>query len=502
MSQLTATRTLLSGNEAIARGAWEAGVDGRDRLPRHAVHGDPRGRAARTRTTSTASGRPTRRSPSRSLPAHRLPGARAIVTMKHVGLNVAADPLMTLSYIGTVGGLVIVVADDPGMHSSQNEQDTRHYARFAKVPMLEPSDSQEAKDFLVLGPRDLREALHARASCGPPRGSATPAASVDLGERAARRPDRSGSRRTRSGSSPSRCTRGPCGCAWRSARPPCAAAANASAPTGSSGGTAASGSSPRASPTSTCGRSLPGASVLKLGWVVAVPGRADPRVRRRRGKAARRRGAGRHPRRARAGAGHRLRGTSRVPGIGERRRPSPGSASSRRTASAASCERQPRRSSARRPRPRQQDLPARPPVLCPGCPHRGIFYALGKFDVVVTGDIGCYSLGVFPPLKRHGHDPLHGRRHLHGARHADGGRRGPEPPHEVVGMVGDSTFFHSGITGLLDIVYNKGAAVDHRGRQPHHRHDRPPGPPGNGPDAHGRGDGRGIRSRTSAGPAG
>ena len=64
--------------------------------------------------------------------------------MKHVGLNVAADPLMTLSYIGTVGGLVICVADDPGMHSSQNEQDTRHYARFAKIPILEPSDSQEA----------------------------------------------------------------------------------------------------------------------------------------------------------------------------------------------------------------------------------------------------------------------------------------------------------------------------------------------------------------------
>ena len=78
-----------------------------------------------------------------------LTGARSIVTMKHVGLNVAADPLMTFSYIGAVGGLVIVVADDPGMHSSQNEQDTRHYARFAKIPIFEPSDSHEAAEFMA-----------------------------------------------------------------------------------------------------------------------------------------------------------------------------------------------------------------------------------------------------------------------------------------------------------------------------------------------------------------
>jgi len=72
-----------------------------------------------------------------------------MATMKHVGLNVAADPLMTLSYMGTGGGLVVVVADDPGMYSSQNEQDSRNYARFAKIPMFEPSDSQEAKDFII-----------------------------------------------------------------------------------------------------------------------------------------------------------------------------------------------------------------------------------------------------------------------------------------------------------------------------------------------------------------
>ena len=77
-------------------------------------------------------------------------GARALAAMKHVGLNVASDPLMTLSYTGVNGGLVIITADDPGIHSSQNEQDNRHYAKFAKIPLLEPSDSQEAYDFTIL----------------------------------------------------------------------------------------------------------------------------------------------------------------------------------------------------------------------------------------------------------------------------------------------------------------------------------------------------------------
>jgi indolepyruvate ferredoxin oxidoreductase alpha subunit len=108
------------------------------------------------------------------------------------------------------------------------------------------------------------------------------------------------------------------------------------------------------------------------------------------------------------------------------------------------------------------DLPARPPVLCPACPHRGIFSALGKFDVVVTGDIGCYSLGVFPPLKRI--DTIlcmgGGISMAHGMQKADekSGDTSRTLP-KVVGIVGDSTFFHSGITGLLDIAYNKGAAT-------------------------------------------
>ena len=150
MNQTQSSRVLLSGNEAVARGAWEAGVTVATGYP-----GTPSTEILEAAISFGADmyceWSPNEKVAFEVAAGASLAGARAIVTMKHVGLNVAADPLMTLSYVGTVGGLVACVADDPGMHSSQNEQDTRHYARFAKVPILEPSDSQEAKDFLVMG---------------------------------------------------------------------------------------------------------------------------------------------------------------------------------------------------------------------------------------------------------------------------------------------------------------------------------------------------------------
>ena len=104
--------------------------------------------------------------------------------------------------------------------------------------------------------------------------------------------------------------------------------------------------------------------------------------------------------------------------------------------------------------PESDDLPARPPVLCPGCPHRGLYYALSKFDVVVTGDIGCYSLGALKPLDSMDTLLCMGA----GISMAHGMQKAGEPK-RIVGIVGDSTFFHSGITGLLDIGYNRGNAV-------------------------------------------
>ena len=130
----TVSTMLLAGNEAVAKGAADGAVDVACAYP----------------------GTPSTESPNEKVALEvgmgaAFTGARVLVTMKHVGLNVAADPLFTLSYTGTKGGLVIVTADDPAMHSSQNEQDNRQYAPFAKIPMLEPSDSQEAYDFMRLG---------------------------------------------------------------------------------------------------------------------------------------------------------------------------------------------------------------------------------------------------------------------------------------------------------------------------------------------------------------
>ena len=138
---------LLSGNEAIARGAWEADISVCTGYP-----GTPSTEILETVTAEYPSIY-TEWSVNEKVALEvgigaSLAGARTLVTMKHVGVNVAADPLFTASYIGVKGGLVIVAADDPAMHSSQNEQDSRHYAVAAKIPMLEPSDSQEAKDFL------------------------------------------------------------------------------------------------------------------------------------------------------------------------------------------------------------------------------------------------------------------------------------------------------------------------------------------------------------------
>ena len=127
------------GNEAIARGAWEAGVRRRRRLSRHAVDRDPGDPGALSRRTISTSEWSTNEKVALDVAiGAALSGVRALAAMKHVGLNVAADSLMSLSYIGAHAGLVLVVCDDPGLHSSQNEQDTRLFARFAGVPVLEP----------------------------------------------------------------------------------------------------------------------------------------------------------------------------------------------------------------------------------------------------------------------------------------------------------------------------------------------------------------------------
>ncbi|HUI69943.1 MAG TPA: indolepyruvate ferredoxin oxidoreductase subunit alpha [Spirochaetia bacterium] len=440
MSPVPQARSLLSGNEAIARGAWEAGVTVATGYP-----GTPSTEilefASRYKEDIYCEWSPNEKVALEVAAGASLSGARAIVTMKHVGLNVAADPLMTLAYIGTVGGLVVCVADDPGMHSSQNEQDTRHYARLGKMPILEPSDSEQARDFILLG-MDISERYSTPVILRSTTRVSHSSGAVALGQRAGRGPvagfakdptrfvpiplygrpmrvkleERLGRMKAEVSSSP----------------------ANAIEWGDRSVGIIAEGIAYQYV------RELaPQASVLRIGWVwpfpddlirefaagvekVLVVEELDPILEE-------------HIR----SLGIACEGKSAVPAIGELSpdRLAPALGTQPRQPSVADDE-------------ATKGLPARPPVLCPACPHRGIFYALGKFDVVVTGDIGCYSLGVFPPLKRLDTILCMGA----GISMAHGMQKAGEK-RKVVGIVGDSTFFHSGITGLLDIAYNKGAAT-------------------------------------------
>ena len=435
-------RRLLSGNEAIARGAFEAGVTVAAGYP-----GTPSTEIleslARHKPEVYCEWSPNEKVAFEVAAGASLAGARSIVTMKHVGLNVAADPLMTLSYISVEGGFVACVADDPGMHSSQNEQDTRNYARFAKVPLFEPSDSQEARDLLRLA-LQVSEQFKTPAILRTTTRVSHSRSLVEIGERAA------SPRKVGLVKDPPRFVPIPVwGRPMRVRVEERLARLRAFAET-----CPANRIEWRERDLGIITHSIayqyarevwPDASILKLGMSYPFP---DELIRRFAGgvkslliveelddfieqhvKA----------------LGIPCRGRDVVPGIMEL-------SEDRLLESKALLEE--RTLPASKPSPFASLLPPRPPVLCPGCPHRGIFYALGKKDVVVTGDIGCYSLGAFPPLDRMDSILCMGA----GVSMAHGLEKAGES-RPVVGIVGDSTFFHSGITGLLDIAYNRGRST-------------------------------------------
>ena len=435
-------RDLLSGNEAIARGAFEAGVTVATGYP---------GTPSTEILEAVATYKPEiycEWSPNEKVALEvavgaSLTGARSIVTMKHVGLNVAADPLMTFSYIGAVGGLVICVADDPGMHSSQNEQDSRYYARFAKVPLLEPADSQEAKEFTRLGleiseqfqtPVLLRSTTRVSHSRGL----------VTLGERTLPQ------RPVGFVKDPPRYVPIPMwGRAMRhrvEERLPSLRAAAEQSPLNRIERRDPSLGIITSSIAYQYAREIwPEASVLKLGWSYPFP---DGLIRQF------------------AAQVQRLLIVEELDDVLEEHVRSLGLVCEGRQWVPAEGELSPTRLRAVRAKMEGRAvaepavkvpadyLPARPPVLCPSCPHRGIFYALTQFDVVVTGDIGCYSLGVLPPLNRIDTILCMGG----GISMPQGFEKAGES-RKVVGIVGDSTFFHSGVTGLINIVHNRGTST-------------------------------------------
>jgi len=360
-------------------------------------------------------------------------GGRALATMKHVGLNVAADPLFTVAYIRLDGALVVVSADDPGMASSQNEQDNRHYAVAAGVPMLEPADSQEAYEFMLRaievserwqGPVLLRmttRVCHSKSlvrrgtlAIAPPR---TPHFEHDFKSRvmipAYARLAHARLRKNLAEIA-----------AWNEKEGP-----NQIVPGSKKLGIITSGISYQH-----VRDAAPEASVLKLGMTYPLP------IERMRAFAV---GVDRcivieegdpYLVDAARAAGIAVEGKQEIFRFGE--------LNSRRVGRILQGDTS----------PEPKRAPGKPPALCPGCPHRSVFTTLKNLNCIVAGDIGCYSLGVLPPFEAMDSIVCMG-----GSIGVGLGLRHTLPPDEarrVVSVIGDSTFVHSGITGLVEMIYN------------------------------------------------
>jgi indolepyruvate ferredoxin oxidoreductase alpha subunit len=422
--------SLLSGDEAVAMAACDAEVKLGTGYP-----GTPSTEILETFATlgGKAQWSPNEKVALEVAIGIAFAGARALVTMKHVGLNVAADALFTAAYTRLDGALVVVSADDPGMASSQNEQDNRRYAQAAGVPMLEPSDSQEAYEF-TLRAIEISERWHVpvllrmttrvcHSKTVVRRGTITipkprPAHFAhDFSSRvmipAYARPAHLRLRKTLAEIA-----------AWNDETGPNELIAGSS-----SLGIVTSGVAFQY-----VREVAPEASVLKLGMTYPLP------VERMRAF-------------AESvdlcvvieeGDPYLVEG-ARTAGIAVEGKPEMyrfGELNSSRVRRILNDDTSPE------PKP----VPGKPPALCPGCPHRSVYTALKNLDCIVAGDIGCYSLGVLPPFEAM--DTLV----CMGAAIGVGlGLRHSLPPEEakrVVSVIGDSTFVHSGITGLVEMVYN------------------------------------------------
>lgn len=429
-------KELLLGNEAIARGAYEAGVKVATAYP-----GTPSTEITECIAKHDdiyAEWSPNEKVALEVAIGSAIGGGRAIVSMKHVGLNVAADPLFTVAYTGINAGLVIVVADDPGMHSSQNEQNTRYYGKAANIPILEPSDSQEAKDFVILAfdiseeydtPVIIRMTTRVSHSQSiveicKPQGQKLKEYKKDISkyvmmpamakarhiiveDRMNRLVDDSNNMSINEVETNDR-----------------------------SVGIITSGISYQY-----VKEVLPNASILKLGMVYPFPDRLIREF---------------------ASTVDRLYVVEELEPFIEEHVKSMGieTASdnlfsiqgelSGNTIYSKITGKQPNVKSA-------ANVPGRPPVLCPGCPHRGVYYMIKKLRLHAAGDIGCYTLGALPPLE--GIDTCICMGASIGMVHGIEKARGRDDTKSWIGVIGDSTFIHSGITGLIDIVYNKGIST-------------------------------------------
>ncbi|MEE3494116.1 MAG: indolepyruvate ferredoxin oxidoreductase subunit alpha, partial [Butyrivibrio sp.] len=424
---------LMLGNKAVARGLYEAGVCFISSYP-----GTPS-----TEVTEEAAKydeiycewAPNEKVAMESAFGASLAGRRAFCAQKHVGLNVAADPLYTMSYTGVNAGLVIVVADDAGMHSSQNEQDSRHHAIAAKVPMLEPSDSKEALEYTKLA-YEISEEFDTPVLLKMCTRVAHSQSIVETGERVV--PDKPyekniakyvmmpGNAKKRHPIVEERTLKL---IKYAETQP-----INRIEMGGTEIGII------------TCSTSYQyvkevfgdSVSVLKLGMTNPLPcdlikdfaskvdklfvvEELDPIIEN-------------HVK----ALGIEVTGKELLPVIDEFSQNLLAKAFGKDVNEGFTIDDQ---------------IPARPPVMCAGCPHRGLFYTLKKNNCTVLGDIGCYTLGAVPPLGAIEMTLCMGA--SIGAVHGFNKVRGAESEKKTVAVIGDSTFMHSGMTGLANVAYNQ-----------------------------------------------
>ncbi len=426
-------KTLMLGNQAVARGLYEAGCCVASSYP-----GTPSTEItefAATYDDIACEWAPNEKVAMEAAFGASLAGKRSFCAMKHVGLNVAADPLFTISYTGVNAGMLIVVADDAGMHSSQNEQDSRRYAASAKVPMLEPSDSAECLAFIKAA-YEISEQFDTPVILKTCTRVAHSQSLVSLSDRVVP-PVKTYEK------NPAKYIMMP---GFAKKRHPIVeartAALTAYAETTPLNRVEMGGTHLGIITSSTCYQYVKevfgdSVSVLKLGMIHPLPVKLitdfaakvdrlvvveelDDVIETHCQK-----------------LGLNVEGKSLFPPIGEYSQ----------NVIAAALGKTPNSGTAL-----DEELPVRPPVMCAGCPHRGLFYTLAKNKITVMGDIGCYTLGAQAPLSAMDSTICMGASisGLHGYNKA----LGEESEGKSVGVIGDSTFMHSGMTGLVNVAYN------------------------------------------------
>ena len=428
-----AEKVIMLGNEAIARGAYEAGVKVSSAYP-----GTPSTEISeylvQYRDDVYEEWAPNEKVATEVAVGASLAGVRSMACMKHVGLNVAADPLYSVSYMGVNGGLVIVVADDPGLYSSQNEQDTRMVARAAQIPVIEPSDSAEAKDFFKAA-FELSEKFDRPFIFRTTTRLAHSQGLVELQERVEPE-DRPYEKNIQKnvmmpGNAKIRHVE------IEKRNNELAEEANTLPINRVEMNDTKIGVITSGIPYQYVKEALPNASVLKLGMVNPLPRKLiedfaakvetlyiveelDPVIEEQ------------------------VKSWG-IKAVGKEILTVQGEYSANMLREAILKEKLDIKEPAA--------APGRPPILCPGCPHRSVFYVLNKLKMHAAGDIGCYTLGAVAPLSVIDTTMcmVSSISTLHGMEKA----KGKDYIKNWVAVIGDSTFMHTGVNSLMNMVYNK-----------------------------------------------